>query len=169
MFQNSDEVLIRELKFYIEDWGKFNINNKNQLSCTMFFEKYGSLDLYDEDLEKIFIIDHEQLQFDKNAGWILIGIPEKPDGKLSDCEYFCIHDDIFDRIQSTHQDRNIMWRFISNEPDENGSQSEVTEIHDDNIQNKKSSTTKKSPKHTFQRKREELQLYIVTNHLMTSG
>ena len=33
----------------------------------------------DEDVEKIFIIDHEQLQSDKNAGWTLIGIPEKPD------------------------------------------------------------------------------------------
>ena len=102
LFQNSEEAIIRELKFYIEDWEKLNINNKNQLSCTMFFEKYGSLALYDEDLEKIFIIDHEQLQFDKNAGWILIGIPEKPDGTLSDHDYFCIHDDICDIIQSTH-------------------------------------------------------------------
>ena len=140
---------------YIEDWVKLNIKNKRQLSCTMFLEKYGSLALYDEDLEKIFIIDHEQLQFDKNAGWTLIGIPEKEDGTLSDHEYFCIHDDIFDRIQSTHQDRNIMWRFISNEPNENGYQSEATEIHDDNIQNKKRSVTIKSTKHTDQRKRQK--------------
>ena len=75
---------------------------------------------------KIFIIDHEQLQFDKNAGWTLIGIPEKEDGTLSDHEYFFIHDDIFDRIQSTHQDRNILWRFISNELNEDESHSEAT-------------------------------------------
>ena len=75
----------------------------------MFLAKYVSLDIYDEDMKKIFIIDHEQLQFDKNYGWDLIGIPEKPDETLSDHEYFFIHDDIFDRIQSTHQDRNIMW------------------------------------------------------------
>ena len=31
-------------------------------------------------------------------------------------EYLCIHDNIFDRIQSTYQDRNILWGFISNEP-----------------------------------------------------
>ena len=76
-------------------------------------------------MEEIFIIDHEQLQFYKTDGWTLIGIPEKEDGTLSDHEYFFIHDDIFDRIQSTHQDRNILWRFIYNEPNEDESQSET--------------------------------------------
>ena len=80
----------------------------------MFLAKYGSMDLYDEYMEKRFIIDHEQLKFDKNARWTLIGILEKPDGHFSDHEYFCINDDLFDIIQSTHQDRNIMWKFISN-------------------------------------------------------
>ena len=91
-----------------------NFKNKSQLSCTMFLAKYGSLDLYDEYLEKIFIIDHGQLKFDKNSGWNLIGIPKKTDGTLSDHEYFFIHYDIFDRIQSNHKDRNIMWKFILN-------------------------------------------------------
>ena len=76
--------------------------------------------------KKEFIIDHEQLQFDKTDGWTWIGIPEKEDGTLSDHEYFLIHDDLFDRIQSTHQDRNILWRFISNEPNEDESQSKAT-------------------------------------------
>ena len=97
---------------YIEDWEKLNIKNKSQLSCTMFFAKYVILDLCDEDLKKRIIIGHEHLEFIKNAGWNLIGIPEKPDGTLSDHEYFCIHDDLFDKIKSTHQDRNIMWKFI---------------------------------------------------------
>ena len=79
-----------------------NINNKRQLSCTMFIARYGSLDVYDEDTEKIFTIDHEKLEFDKNAGWTLIGISEKPDETLSYHEYFWIHDDLFDRIKSTH-------------------------------------------------------------------
>ena len=92
----------------------------------MFLEKYGSLDLYDEDLVKIFIIDHEQLKFDKNAGWNLIIIPEKPGGYFVDREYFFIHDDLFGRVQSTNQDKNIMLKFISNEPNENESQCEVT-------------------------------------------
>ena len=77
----------------------------------MFHEKYGSLALYDEDLEKIFIIDHEQLQFDKTDGWTLIGIHEKEGGTLSDHEYFCIHDDLFDRIKSTHQDQTFCGSF----------------------------------------------------------
>ena len=41
--------------------GKTHIKNKSQVSKTMFLAKYGSLALYDEDPEKIFIIDHEQL------------------------------------------------------------------------------------------------------------
>ena len=71
--------------------------------------------LYDVDLEKIFITDHEQLQFDKTDGQTLIGIPEKEDGTLSDHEYFWIHDDLFDRIKSTHQDQIFLWKFSYNE------------------------------------------------------
>ena len=68
--------------------GKLNIKNKSQLSRTMFLSKYGSMYLYDEDLEKRFIIDHEQLKFDRNYGWKLFGICNKPDGTLSDHETF---------------------------------------------------------------------------------
>ena len=92
----------------------------------MFIEKYGSLDLYDEDTGKIFIIDHEQLKFDKTDGLTLIGIPEKGDGSLSDHEYFCIHDDLFDRIQSTHQYQSFLWKFSFDELNEDESQSEST-------------------------------------------
>ena len=63
--QNSDEVIIRELKLYDEYRGKLNVKNKSQLSCTTFLAKYCSLALYNEDLEKIFIIDHEKLQYYK--------------------------------------------------------------------------------------------------------
>ena len=85
--------------------GKLHIKSKNQVSKAMFLAKYGILALYDEDPKNIFIIYHEQLQFDKTDGLTLIGIPEKEYGNLSDHEYFCIHDDLFDRIQSTHQYR----------------------------------------------------------------
>ena len=80
----------------------------------MFLAKYGSLALYDEDLEKRFIIDHEQLKFDKTDGWTLIEIPEKEDGAFSDHEYLCIHDDLFDRIKSADQDQNFLWGFSYN-------------------------------------------------------
>ena len=76
-----------------------HIKNKNQLSSNMFLERYVSLALYDEYTKKIFIIDHKQLKYDKNAGLNSIGIPEKPYETLVDHEYFCIHDDLFDRIQ----------------------------------------------------------------------
>ena len=121
----------------------------------MFLEKYGSMSLYDEDLDKRCIIDHEQLQFDKNSGWTLIGIPEKPGITLLYNEFFWIHDDIFDRSQSTHQDNNIMLKFISNEPNENESQCEVTKIFDDKIHKKKSNINNKWTKHTLQRKRQK--------------
>ena len=58
LFQTSYEVIIRELKIYVEDMGKLNIKRRIQLLRTMFLENHGSLDLYDEDLKKIFIIDH---------------------------------------------------------------------------------------------------------------
>ena len=48
-----------------------------------------------------------------------------------------------------------MWKFISNEPNENESQSEATEIHDEKIQNNKRSNTKYSTKHTLQIKRQK--------------
>ena len=75
---------------------------------------------------------------------------------MSDDEYFCIHDDIFDRIQSTYQNKNIMWKLISNEPNENEYPSEATEINDDKIQNKKRSITKESTKNNLQRKRQKV-------------
>ena len=93
---------------------KLHIKSKSQVSKATFLSKYGSLDIYDENLKYIFIIDHEKLQYDKTDEWTLIGIPEKEDGNLSDHEYFCIHVDLFDRIQSTHQNINILWKFISN-------------------------------------------------------
>ena len=49
-----------------------------------------------------------------------------------------------------------MWKFISNEPNENGSPSEATEICDDKIQKKKRNIRKKPPKHTLQIKRHKI-------------
>ena len=87
---------------------------------------------------------------------------------MSDHEYFCIQDDIFDIIQSTHQDKNIVCEFIPNETNENESQSEATDIRDDKIQNKKRSITKKQPSILF-KERGQKKFTIGKNHLMTSG
>ena len=75
---------------------------------------------------------------------------------MSDNEYFFIHDDLFDLIQLTRPDINILWRFISNEPNKGESQSEATEIHNENIQNKKRTANKYSNKHTYQSKRQKI-------------
>ena len=75
-------------------------------------------------------------------------------------DYFCIHDDIFDRIKSTHRDINILCRFISNEPNEDESQIEATEIQNDKIQNKKRTSNKYLTNHTLQRKRQKTVDYM---------
>ena len=85
----------------------------------------------------------------------MIEIPKKKDGSLSDHGYFCIHDDLFDRIKSTDQDQNKLWKFSFNELTEDEYQSEGTETQNDRIQNKKRSATKYSTKHTHQRKRQK--------------
>ena len=48
-----------------------------------------------------------------------------------------------------------MRKFGSNEPNENESQSEATDIHNNKIQNKKRSNTKTPTKHTLQRKKQK--------------
>ena len=83
---------------------KLNINIKNQLLRTIFLTKFGSLDLYDDNIKEIFIIDHEELQFIKIDEWTLIGTPGEPNGLMFDHEYFCIHSDLFGRAQSTYQE-----------------------------------------------------------------
>ena len=79
---------------------------KNHVSCKIM--ESGSVWRISR---KGFIIDHEQLEFDKTDGWTFIGILEKEYGTLSDHDYFCIHDDIFDRIKSTDQDQTFCGSF----------------------------------------------------------
>ena len=50
--------------------------------------------------------------------------------------------------------QNILCKIISNEPNEYESHSEETDIHNENIQNKRRGTTKYSTNHTLQRKRQ---------------
>ena len=77
----------------------------------MSLEKYGSLALYDEYVKIIFIIDHEELQFDKNIGWTLIVIPYEPNGSMSDRDIFFIHDDLLVGIKWTHKEMNYWYYF----------------------------------------------------------
>ena len=63
-----------------------------------------------------------------------------------------MHDDLFDRIKSTHQYQIVLWKFSFNKLNEDESQSEATETHNDKIQNKKRTANKYPTKHTIQRK-----------------
>ena len=75
---------------------------------------------------------------------------------MSNYETFFIHDDLFDRIDTTNHDKYIMKKFISNEPNENEYLINSTEMCDEKIKNKKRAINKTSPKHNLQRKRKKL-------------
>ena len=72
--------------------GKIGYQEQETVIKSHVFWKCGSLALYDEDLKKIFTIDHKQLEFNKTDGLALIGIPEEPDGTLSDHEHSVLID-----------------------------------------------------------------------------
>ena len=69
-FTNTDKAITRELKVYIEEWEKTNINNKSQVSKSIFLAKYDSLDLYDEDMEKYLSLTMNNYNLIKLMGGI---------------------------------------------------------------------------------------------------
>ena len=82
---------------------------------TGFLAKYGGLSLYDIYTEKIYSIDDKEIRFVQGDGYALIGNPDHPDGSSTDHEYFCIRDDLFDRILATDQDYYISLNLIHRE------------------------------------------------------
>ena len=74
---------------------------------TCFLSKYGGLSLYYIDTEKIYSIDDKEMHFVKGEECALIGNPDFPDGSSNDHKYFCIHEDLIDRILATDQDSDI--------------------------------------------------------------
>ena len=82
---------------------------------TRFLARYGGLSLYDIDTEKRYSIDEKEMHFVKGEGYALIGNPEFPEGSSTDHEYFCIHEDLIDRILATDQDSDISLNMIHRE------------------------------------------------------
>ena len=78
--------------------------------------KYGGLSLYDTDTENRYSIDDKEIHFVKGDGYSLIGNPDHPDDTSTDHEYFCIHDDLFDRILETDHNSDIILKVIHKEP-----------------------------------------------------
>ena len=101
------EPVKRELRAYIEDWEKLSIKKDDQRYRTRFLAKYGVLSVYDIDTENRYSIDDKEIHFVKGDGYYLIGNPDHPDGSSTDHEYFCINDDLFDRILENDQDSDI--------------------------------------------------------------
>ena len=78
-------------------------------------DKYGGLYLYDIDTEKRYSIDDEEFRFVKLDQYALIGNPDHPDGTSTDHAYYCIHDDLFDRILETEHNYDIKLKVIHKE------------------------------------------------------
>ena len=116
VFPDHSEPAKRELRAYIEDWERFSIKKYDQISRTPFLAKYGGLSLYDIDTEKRYCIDDKGVHFVKGDRYALIGNPYHSYGTSTDHEYFCIHDDFFDRILETDHNSDITLKVIHKDP-----------------------------------------------------
>ena len=54
---------LRELRTYIEYWKINHTNTYDQRHSAKFLAKYGGLDLYGDNVKKIYTIDNEDIQF----------------------------------------------------------------------------------------------------------
>ena len=104
------------MRAYIEYWERLSWNKYNQRYCNRFLDSYGGLSLYDIDMEKRYSIDDKYIHFLKGEGYALIGNPDHPDGTSTDHEYYCIHDNLFDRILGTDQTSDIILKVIHKDP-----------------------------------------------------
>ena len=92
------------------------MKKNDQRTLTCFKAKYGGLSLYDIDFGKRCSIDDKGIHFIKGDGYTLIGNLDHLDGTSTDHEYFCIHDEWFDRILETDQNSDIILKLIHKEP-----------------------------------------------------
>ena len=63
-----------------------------------------------------YYIDDEYIHFVKGDGYALIGNPDHPDGTSTDHKYFCIDDELFDRVLETEQKSDIILKVIHKKP-----------------------------------------------------
>ena len=72
----------------------------------------GGLSICDIDMDKIYSIDDKETNFVKGDKYALIGNPYHSDGTSTDHEYYCIHDDLFEKILETDQNSDIILKVI---------------------------------------------------------
>ena len=65
VFSERSEPVKRELRAFIEDWGKLSMKKDDQRYRTCFLSKYGGLSLYYIDTEKRNSIDEKEMHFVK--------------------------------------------------------------------------------------------------------
>ena len=160
LFSEHSEPVKRALRAYIEDWGKFSMKKDDQKSCTRFLAKYGGLSFCDTDTEKRYSIDDKEIYFVKGDGNALIGNPDHPDGSSTDHEYFCIHDDLFDRILETDQDSYITLKVIHKET----SLSSINVKRSNSRPEKYSMSETVTPRHQLQRKKRKKKPMIINRN-----
>ena len=122
-----------------------------QIYWTRFLAKYGRLSLYDIDTEKRYSIDNKEIHFVKGDKSALNGNRYHLDGSSTDHKYFCIYDDLIDRILETDQDSDITLKVIHKDP----SFSSINVNISDSISNNNSIPEMVTPCHQLQRKRQK--------------
>ena len=68
VFSEHSEPVKRELRAYIEYWGKISMKKDDQRYRTRFLAKYGGLSIYGIDAEKRYSIDDKEIKFFKGDG-----------------------------------------------------------------------------------------------------
>ena len=107
--RESWELILNIWKYpYFKTWQK---NSYSLIGKIWWF-----LSLYDIYFDKRYSIDDEDIHFVKGYGYALICNPYHPYETSTDHEYFCIHDDLFDRILETDQNSDIILKAIQKEP-----------------------------------------------------
>ena len=74
-------------------------------------EKYGVLDIYDEDPKKRYIIDNEDINYTKREGMYLVGITNEPS---TNHIYFSNIEDLCGRILATHNNGGMKLKKSAN-------------------------------------------------------
>ena len=135
-----------------------------QRTRTPFLAKYGGLSIYDTNFEKRYSIDDKGLNLVMGDRYALIGNPDHPDGISTDHKYFCIYDDLFDRILETGQNSDIILKLIHKEP----SFSSMNYNRSYSRSKSNSRSVMVPPRHQIQRKRQKKFVIIPRNILTIS-
>ena len=113
-------------------------------------------------MENRHSIYDKDIHFVKGDRYAFIGNPYHPDGSSTDHKYFCIDDDLFDRILETDQDYDITLKVIHKET----SLSSINVKRSNSRSKKNSMSDMVTSRHQLQRKRRKKSMIIHRNQSM---